>query len=129
MGYAYAYIQKGVVLEVEKRTLQDTGDYPIGKYYHGALLPFFVEIRPGDNAPEGREVKRGWVYSENSFHEPQPFEINSETGEMYLPPSISAEMFWGVFSENVQLKSQLAETTAVVNDLLLTELEREGAIV
>lgn len=129
MGYAYAYIQKGTVLEVEKRTIQDTEDYPIGRYYNGALLPFFVEIRPGDNAPEEAEVKRGWVYSENTFHEPRPFEINSETGELYLPPSISAEMFWGIFSENMELKNQLETTTAVVNDLLLTELEREGAIV
>lgn len=129
MGYAYAYVQKGTVLEVEKRTLQDSDEYPIGKYYHGALLPFFVEIRPGDNAPVGVEVRRGWVYSENSFHEPQPFEINGDTGELYLPPSISAEMFWGVFSENVQLKNKLAQTTAVVNGMLLEQLEKEGAVV
>lgn len=129
MGYAYAYLQKGTVLEVEKRTLQDTGEYPIGNYYHGALLPFFVEIRPGDNAPTDAEVKRGWVYSDNQFHEPQPFQINDETGELYLPSSIPAELFWGVFSENVQLKNQLAATTAVVNDLLLVQLQQEGAII
>lgn len=129
MGHAYAYIQKGTVLEVEKRTLQDIDEYPIGKYYHGALLPSFVEIRPGDNAPTDAEVKRGWVYSDNTFHEPQPFEINDTTGELYLPPSISADMFWSVFSENIQLKNQLAETTTVVNSMLLEQLEKEGAIV
>lgn len=129
MGYSYAYIQKGTVLEVEKRTLHDTDDYPIGKYYHSALLPSFVEIRQGDNAPTDAQVKRGWVYSNNTFHEPQPFEINDITGELYLPPSISADMFWGVFSENMQLKNQLSETTSVVTALLLDQLTAEGAIV
>lgn len=109
MGYAYAYVQNGIVLEVEKRTLQDTDDYPIGKYYHGSLLPYFVEIRPGENAPADQEVRKGWRWQNNQFSEPEPFSINPETGEMYLPDRISAADFWAVFQDNLRLRNELAE--------------------
>lgn len=129
MANAYAYVQSGVVMEVEKRTIGDTEDYPIGKYYHGSLLPFFVEIRPSENAPVDKEVTRGWVYLDNTFHEPRPFEINQETGQMYLPPSISAELFWQTFQDNVSLRNELATTSSVVDAMLLEQLQKEGAVV
>lgn len=128
MSYAYAYVQNTTVLEVERRTLQDTSDYPIGKYYHGALLPFFVEIRPGDNAPAEEEVRPGWIYRDNVFSQPEPFQINDATGQLYLPPSISAQQFWQVFQENLQMKNQLSQMGSVVNSLLLEQLAAEGAV-
>ena len=127
--YAYAYVQKGVVLDIEKRTLGDTSDHPIGKYYHGALQPFFIPIKPGENAPADQEVARGWAYSDNQFSEPQPFSINPETGELYLPPKIPAEQFWQMLTDNIQLQEALAQTQAVANQLLLDQLTAEGAIV
>lgn len=129
MGYKYAFVQRGVVLDVEARTINDTDIYPIGKYYHGDLLPFFVEIRPGDNAPIDKEVKKGWVFLDNQFSEPEPFSINPENGEMYLPPSISAATFWATYQENIQLRNQLASINDVVNSMLIDQLTAEGAIV
>ena len=129
MGYKYAFVQRGVVLDVEARTVNDTDAYPIGKYYHGDLLPFFVEIRPGDNAPADREVSKGWTFLNNQFSEPEPFSINPETGEMYLPPSISAATFWATYQENIQLRNQVATMSDVVNNMLVEQLTAEGAIV
>lgn len=129
MGHAYAYVQNGVVLEVEKRTLLDTDDYPIGKYYHGSLLPYFVEIRPGENAPADKEVRKGWRWQDNQFMEPEPFTINPETGEMYLPDRIPAADFWAVYQDNLRLRDELAKVTDVVDTMVMEQLTAEGALV
>lgn len=129
MGHSYAYVQRGVVLDIERRTEVDTDEFPILKYYNAGMIPFFIEIRPGDNAPADKEVTRGWAYMDNRFTEPKPFDINQETGQMYLPPNISAEFFWQTFQDNVALRNELATTTAVVDNMLLEQLQKEGAVV
>lgn len=129
MGYRYAYVQQGVVLDIERRTEQDTDACPILKYYNAGLAPFFIEIRPGDNAPADKEVTRGWIFEANQFREPQPFQINQETGQMYLPPAISAETFWQTFQDNIALRNELANTSAIVDNMLVEQLTQEGALV
>lgn len=128
MGRAYAFVQNGVVLEVEKRTLADGEQGELGRYYHGALLPFFIPIIPGENAPEDGEVRRGWIYTEGVFSEPQPFSVNMQTGELYLPPSIPADRFWQVYSDNIVMQSRLAALTEVTNSILLEQLTAEGVV-
>ena len=130
MANRYAYVQNGVVLDIEKRTENDTDTYPIAKYYHGALLPFFIEIQKGINSPADREVSKGWLFTENQFHEPQPFEINQETGDMYLPPNIPAETFWQVYQDNIRLQNENLQLNQSITDLqlALVEVYERGAV-
>ena len=110
----YAYVRNGVVMEVERRTEQYPDDpYPIKRYYHPALLPYFVPVPDELKA----QVRRGWVYTHDAgFHEPEPFEINPETGELYLPASVPAESFWSVYQDNLRLTNDLISAQQDITD-------------
>ena len=117
----YAYVKNGIVLEVERRTEQHPDDpYPIKRFYHPALLPYFIVV-PDDFK---NQVRRGWVYThEAGFHEPEAFEINHETGELYLPASVPAESFWGVYQDNLALSNNLITAQQDITDRELAAIE------
>lgn len=124
----YAYVQRGTVMLVERRTeLPQWADdpYPIQHFYHVALLPYFKEI-PADQKDL---VRVGWLYDEEQgFHEPQAFEINPETGEMYLPKTIPAEDFYETYVAGQKVEP-LESTVSANNDIaMMTAAEISTAI-
>lgn len=113
----YVYLQNNTVTMIETRlvdvpytdSLQPLID---AKLYNGALIPFFKSV---PQEIEGK-IRLGWVYTEESgFHEPLPFEINPNTGEMYLPSSIKAEDFYNLMMKVKELEVALAETKLTLN--------------
>lgn len=120
----YAYIQRATVMLVERRLENQPYTDSLtplieAKLYNGALIPFF---KPVPVAVQDR-IRIGWCYdSERGFHEPQPFEVNTETGEMYLPAQISTSDFY-----DTMMKTQKSE--ADIADLGLVSIEFDAALV
>ena len=64
--YQYAYVQDGIVLDVEKRT-QDPR-VKLESLYHPDFVPFFIEIPYA----QWDYVTKGWSYSEEKgFQSPE----------------------------------------------------------
>ena len=102
MGKVYAYCPQGFVAFVERRTKGSSDPYPLNKYYHGSLLPFFKEV------PESQEneVKQFWYYDETTglFREP---EVGEEVGGQIYIGLIPKEAFWTLQEENVRLSGEI----------------------
>ena len=103
MAKVYAYCPNGYVAFIERRTKDSTDPYPLNKYYHGSLLPFFKEV------PEDQEntIKQFWFWDEqtNRFFEP---EVGQEVGngQIYIG-LIPKEAFWTLQEENVRLSGEV----------------------
>lgn len=101
----YAYIRNRTVLMVEKRlaSLPYTDDLtPLieSKYFVGSLIPYFKPV------PEAQwnSIRPGWIWNEkDGFQEPSPFSVNPESGELYLPESVSAADFHETMNQSAQV--------------------------
>ena len=121
MGKQYAYCPRGFIESIEKRTADEkfkNDPYPINKFYHGSLLPFFKEI------PEEQqgEVKLLWFWdeTENRFLEP---EIGQEVeGEIYIG-TIPKERIYEILQENLRLSNQMLKMDGELDVLAVTMLQ------
>lgn len=116
----YAYIQENTVVLVERRTENYPDDpYPIKRFYHGAMLPFF-KLVPDEIKDK---IQPGWLYSDDTgFYEPKAFDVNPQTGKIYLPSNISLENLYEILSQNFEARNRELEDQLTETQIALCEL-------
>ncbi|MBC8584458.1 hypothetical protein [Youxingia wuxianensis] len=108
----YAYVQYGTVMMVERRTEDSDDPAAIKQYYTAQFLPNFIPV-PQEIK---NKVRAGWLFDyDKGFHEPEDFEINPQTHEMYLPSSISPQDYY----TTSQLAQRVPEMTIEYDQFIL----------
>lgn len=93
----YALVRNGFVVNVERRSEELVDLYP------RAILHEFLPV------PEELQdsIRRGWIYTETGFQEPDPFTVHEESGMMTLPDKIYATDIYALQDEVSRLTERL----------------------
>lgn len=114
MGKIYAYCPSNFVEFIERRTKDSTDLYPLKKYYHGSVIPFFKEI-PED---QQTEVEPLWMYDEKTYRfiKPEPGQV---VGNSVYLGTVTVKSYNEVLNELSTLQEENAMLADVLQEVLL----------